>query len=76
MHDVRVGLQKEDWKIKDGILGDNSVLFCVMEESTNVNEKKQNMERACQRVGTSKSKERRVSKNINSRHFKECKNSM
>lgn len=75
MHDVRVGLQKEDWRIKDGILGDISVLFCVMEESTNVN-KKQNVERACQRVGTSKLKEQRVSKNINSRHFKEGKNSM
>lgn len=75
MHDIRVGLQKEDWRIKDGILGDISVLFCVMEEPTNVN-KKQNVERACQRVGTSKSKERRVSKNINSRHFKEDKNSM
>ena len=73
---IRVGLQKEDWRVKDGILGDISVWYCAMQGSTNVNKKKQKVERACQRGGASKPKGWSVSKNINSRHFKEDKNSM
>lgn len=47
----------------------------VLWKNQQKNEKKQNLEGTCQSVGSSKSKEQSVSKNINSRQFKEDKNS-
>ena len=40
-YDTRVGLQKAEQRVKDGILGNTNVGYCVMEESTKVNEKQE-----------------------------------